>query len=65
VILPKSAWRLWLGEEEASPAELLALLQPYPAELMRTYPIGPAVGNVNNDEPALLAAVTETAKSPV
>jgi putative SOS response-associated peptidase YedK len=59
VILPKSAWPLWLGEEEAHPTELLALLQPYPAELMRAYPIGPAVGNVNNDEPGLLDAVPE------
>src|SRR5207302_4505633 len=41
VILPPSAWPVWLGEAAASPAELLALLQPYPAELMRTYPIGP------------------------
>jgi putative SOS response-associated peptidase YedK len=59
VILPKSAWSLWLGEEEAGPSELLSLLQPYPAELMRVYPIGPAVGNVNNDEPGLLDAVPE------
>jgi putative SOS response-associated peptidase YedK len=59
VILPKSAWPLWLGEEEAHPTELLALLQPYSAELMRVYPIGPAVGNVNNDEPGLLDAVPE------
>ena len=63
VILPKSTWPLWLGEQEGHPAELLALLQPYPAELMRAYPIGSAVGNVNNDEPALLDAVPETAKS--
>src|SRR6266481_4333633 len=28
VILPKPAWPLWLGEAEASPDELLALLQP-------------------------------------
>jgi hypothetical protein len=26
---------------------------------MRVYPIGPAVGNVNNDEPGLLDAVPE------
>jgi putative SOS response-associated peptidase YedK len=54
VILPKAAWPLWLGDAEASPDELLALLAPYPAELMRAYPIGPAVGNVKNDEPGLL-----------
>jgi len=54
VILPKAAWPLWLGDAEASPDELLALLSPYPAELMRAYPVGPAVGNVKNDEPGLL-----------
>jgi putative SOS response-associated peptidase YedK len=55
VILPKTAWPLWLGEAEASPDELLALLRPYPEELMRAYAIGKAVGNVKNDEPGLLA----------
>jgi putative SOS response-associated peptidase YedK len=54
VILPREAWRLWLGETPASAAELLALLQPYPAERMRAYPIGRAVGNVKNDDPRLL-----------
>jgi putative SOS response-associated peptidase YedK len=54
VILPPAVWPLWLGEEAASPDELLALLQPYPAELMRVYPIGPRVGNVRNDDPTLL-----------
>jgi putative SOS response-associated peptidase YedK len=57
VILPKAAWSVWLGEAETSPDELLALLQPYPAELMRIYPIAPAVGNVRNDTPELLAPV--------
>jgi putative SOS response-associated peptidase YedK len=57
VILAKPAWPLWLGEAEASPEELLALLRPYPEELMRTYPIGKSVGNVRNDEPGLLAPI--------
>ena len=57
VILAPEVWRLWLGEEEASREELLALLAPYPAELMRAYPVGPRVGNVRNDEPALLEAI--------
>src|SRR3954463_5093131 len=35
VILPPSTWRLWLGEDEAGLDELLALLWPYPTELMR------------------------------
>ena len=54
VILPPAAWPLWLGETDAPAEELLALLVPYPAELMRVYPIGPAVGNVRNDTPELL-----------
>ena len=64
VILPKPVWLLWLGEIEASPDEILALLSPYPAELMRTYPIGPAVGNVKNDEPGLLDPLASDAIAP-
>jgi putative SOS response-associated peptidase YedK len=64
VILPKAAWPLWLGEAEASPDQLHALLSPYPAELMRAYPIGPAVGNVKNDEPGLLAPIAGDASAP-
>ena len=60
VILPQATWPLWLGEAEASLDELLALLVPYPAELMRVYPIGKGVGNVKNDEPGLLEPI-ETA----
>jgi len=59
VILPPAAWPVWLGEVEASPEELLALLRPYPAALMRVYPVGPAVGNVKNDEPSLLDPLPE------
>jgi len=60
VILPQATWPLWLGETEASPDELLALLIPYPAELMRVYPIAKAVGNVRNDEPALLEPLSDS-----
>ena len=63
VILPPAAWPLWLGEEDAGPKRLFALLQPYPAELMRAYPIGPAVGNVKNDEPGLLDPLAGAAKA--
>ena len=54
VIMPPGAWHRWLGEEEADADELLALLQPYPAELMRAYPVGQRVGNVRNNDPTLL-----------
>jgi putative SOS response-associated peptidase YedK len=64
VILPKAAWSLWLGEEEAKPDEILALLSPYSAELMRVYPIGPAVGNVRNDTPDLLVSIAGDTLAP-
>jgi putative SOS response-associated peptidase YedK len=54
VILPLEAWPLWLGEAEAPPQQLLALLRACPEEWLRVYPVGPAVGNVKNDEPGLL-----------
>src|SRR5260370_23034963 len=54
VILPKETWPLWLGDTDTSPAALLALLSPYPAERMRVYPICPRVGNVRDSEPSLL-----------
>lgn len=63
IILPKSNWPVWLGEEEASPEELYTLLRPYPAELMRAYPIGPAVGNVKNDNPSLLDPIAAEIKA--
>ena len=64
VILPPAAWPIWLGETDAPPEELLALLAPYPAELMRVYPIGPTVGNVKNDTPELLDPITPEAPNP-
>jgi len=54
VILPKAAWPVWLGEEAADLQALLALLAPCPEALIEAYPVGPAVGNVRNDEPGLL-----------
>jgi putative SOS response-associated peptidase YedK len=60
VILPPDAWPVWLGEVEANPEELRALLRPYPAGLMRAFRIGPAVGNVKNDVPGLLDPLPDT-----
>ena len=54
VVLAAEVWPLWLGEDEATPEQLLALLQACPEEWLRVYPVGPAVGNVRNDEPGLL-----------
>src|SRR3954453_4899631 len=52
VILPASSWRAWLGEDELEPDRLLALLRPYPAELMRAYPISLRVGSVRTTMPS-------------
>jgi putative SOS response-associated peptidase YedK len=54
VILARESWPHWLGEAQASADELLALLQPYPADLMRAHPVGQRVGSVKNNEPSLL-----------
>ena len=59
VILPQEKWATWLGEREADSDELRWLiLRPYPAALMRAYPVGAAVGNVRNNEAALLDEVS-------
>jgi putative SOS response-associated peptidase YedK len=55
VILPRAAWRQWLGEDEAGVEELLGMLRSYPAELMCAYPVGKRVGNVRNNDADLLA----------
>ena len=55
LILPRDAWRRWLGEDEASVDALLGILRPFPAELMRAYPIGRRVGNIRNNDLGLLA----------
>ena len=54
VILPREAWDCWLGEEDVTADELLALLRPYPAELMDAYPVAARVRNERNNDPDLL-----------
>jgi len=59
VILPREKWAAWLGEREADADELRwTILRPYPAGLLRAYPVGAAVGNVRNNEPALLNEIS-------
>jgi len=54
VILPREAWRRWLGEDAADGDDLAALLRPYPAQLMRAYKVRQQVGNVRNNSADLL-----------
>ena len=58
VILPREKWTAWLGEREADTDELRwMILRPCPAALMRAYPVGPRVGNVLNNDAALLQEI--------
>lgn len=57
VILPHSAWDVWLDPGEDDVATLLDLLRPAAPELTALRPVGPAVGNVANDGAALLTPV--------
>jgi len=53
VILPREAWRAWLGEEPAEAAELLALLRPYPSSELAAWPVPRRVGRVAEDDAGL------------
>jgi putative SOS response-associated peptidase YedK len=55
VILPREAEGRWLDPAETRAADLLPLLQPYPAELMTAYPVSRAVNDPRSDGRALIA----------
>jgi putative SOS response-associated peptidase YedK len=57
VVLDPTAWPLWLGEEPAKPAELKAILVPYPSAGMTCWPVSKRVGNVKNNDPSLVEPV--------
>lgn len=54
VILPKEHEHLWLSRDDTSTDILLSLLQPYPADDMRAYPVSTLVNHVQNDSPECL-----------
>ncbi len=56
VILEKSDWPVWMGEDDTDPA---TLLRPSAEGVLRLWPVDKRVGNVRNDGPELL----EPAKS--
>ena len=59
VVLPREKWATWLGERDADVDELRwMILRTYPGELMRAYPVGPRVGNVRNNDAALLDEIS-------
>jgi putative SOS response-associated peptidase YedK len=57
VILDPANYARWLGETPATGAELQLLLAPFPTERMQAHEIGPAIGNVRNDDPGLIERV--------
>ncbi len=52
-ILPPDEEERWLNPDEKETDRLLALLKPYPAEMMTATPVSRAVNNVRNEGPAL------------
>lgn len=63
VILDPADWPLWLGEAAAEPARLKALLRPCPPERLALWPVPPRVGNVRNNDPALVEPVAQPSPS--
>jgi putative SOS response-associated peptidase YedK len=49
VILPPEAYQAWLAPKEVRPEKLQPLLEPYPAEEMRAYPVSTLVNNPRNE----------------
>jgi putative SOS response-associated peptidase YedK len=54
VILPQPAHELWLAQGEVDPAEMMSLLQPYPAEEMTAYPVSTLVNDPKNELPEVI-----------
>jgi len=50
VILNPEAYDLWLDPSFRNAAELTAMLQPFPADRMRAYPVSPRVNDPKNDD---------------
>jgi putative SOS response-associated peptidase YedK len=58
VILPREKWASWFGERKVDADELRwMILRPYPAELMRSYPVDARVGKARNNDPNLFDPV--------
>jgi len=57
VVLDRSDWDAWLAEGTAA-EELRRLLHPSPPDELAAYAVSPAVNNVRNDGPDLLAPLT-------
>jgi len=54
VVLPREREADWLSHDGEDLAFLRSLLQPFPAEHMRAYPVSSRVNSVRNDDPSLI-----------
>lgn len=61
VVLDVERARAWLAPGERETPELLELLVPSPPDWWTANPVAPRVGNARFDDPALIAAVADTA----
>ena len=59
VILPAQVHEDWLDPGNERSEALQALLQPYPAEEMRAYPVSPRVNSAKNEGPELIEPLQE------
>jgi putative SOS response-associated peptidase YedK len=57
VILRPEHEAAWLDPTITDPDKLLPLLEPYPADAMRAYPVSARVNSVEHDDPELLEPV--------
>jgi putative SOS response-associated peptidase YedK len=57
VILDPATFDLWLDPANEDTEELLALLRPPPAGTVVHHPVGSRIGNVRNNDPALVEPV--------
>jgi putative SOS response-associated peptidase YedK len=58
VILQQTDFDLWLDNTMNDPLKLQRLYQPYPAELMTSWPVSSFVNSPRNDSPACIEPVT-------
>jgi putative SOS response-associated peptidase YedK len=57
VILSPKDYEAWLDPANDQTDPLQKLLEPYPADEMRAYPVGPRVNNARNDGPEIIEPV--------
>jgi putative SOS response-associated peptidase YedK len=56
-VLSPEMWPAWLGEHPATVQDLKAMLAPYPAKDMISWPVSPRVGSVKNNDPGLVEPI--------